>query len=100
MTGFRAKQIVAHAWSHIRAVRFFWHARAVFGRTKYSPLVRDVWALAANMGRLRAAGLQGLNDRLLAVRTNIFDTIAEHNFACVLLRRFGPQSILYEPSGY
>jgi len=79
--------IVLWPWVPVRAVSLLRQARAVFANTKYDPTVRDIWALALNASYLEIAGLSKLNERLFAIKTNVFDTIAEHNFARMLQRR-------------
>src|SRR6266853_2449156 len=85
----------------IRAASLVRQARAVYAKTKYDPKARDIWALALNASYLEIAGLSKLNERLFAVKTHIFDTIAEHNFARMLVKRLGcSEKVDYEPAEY
>jgi len=70
-------------------LKFKQPANQVFSRTKYQPTDEDIKALAQNMALLEKRGLSNLNQRLIAANTKIFDTIAEHNFAAMLIRHFG-----------
>jgi hypothetical protein len=58
----------------------------------------DQLLLGCQMALLQYRGLTGLNARLIQARTKIFDTVAEHNFAALLLRHH-PRSVSvdYEP---
>ena len=93
--------IVLWPWILVRAISLRRKARAVFANTKYDPNAGDIWALALNASYLEIAGLRKLNERLFAVKTNVFDTIAEHNFARMLQRRIGCCAKLeYEPADH
>jgi hypothetical protein len=52
------------------------------------------------MALVEAAGLQELNQRLAQANRKIFDTIAEFNFAVMLIRHLGTSGIEYEPPDY
>ena len=78
-------------------------AKQVFSRTKYQAAEKDINALARNMALLEGRGLGDLNQRLILAKTHtkIFDTVAEHNVASMLLRHFGTSArIEYEPPGH
>ena len=76
-------------------------ARQVFARTKYQARAEDIKALARNMALLEEQGLAELNRRLIQANTKIFDTIAEHNIASMLLRHLGKSTrIAYEQQGH
>jgi hypothetical protein len=83
-------------------MRYRWIAVAteIFSRTKCGPDGDDIALLAESMALLDAAGLQKLNQRLTQANRNIFDTIAEVNFAVMLLRYRGASGIEYEPPDY
>jgi len=88
-------------WVLVRAVSLVRQVRAVFAKTKYDPKARDIWALALSASYLEIAGLSKLNERLFSVKTNVFDTIAEHNFARMLVSRLGCSAkVHYEPADY
>ncbi len=75
-------------------------ARKIFSRSKYVASESDVKRLATNMVLLEKRGLGKLNKRLDDARkhTKIFETIAEHNFAMLLVSRHGTTTpISYEP---
>jgi len=76
-------------------------AKQVFSHTNYQPAEEDINALARNMALLEGRGLGDLNQRLISANTKIFDTVAEHNVASMLLRHFGTSArIEYEPPGH
>lgn len=82
-------------------LKFKQHANQVFSRTKYQPTDKDIKALAQNMALLEKRGLSNLNQRLIDANTKIFDTIAEHNVAAMLIRHFGISvPIEYELPGH
>jgi hypothetical protein len=75
-------------------------ARRVFEGTRYKAADEDVGKLADNMALLEKRGLSKLNKRLIDARkhSKIFETIAEHNFAVMLvLRHSSAIPISYEP---
>jgi hypothetical protein len=75
-------------------------ARRIFEGTRYKALDKDIKKLADNMSLLEKRGLDKLNKRLIDARkhTKIFETIAEHNFAVILvLRHSSTIPIIYEP---
>lgn len=81
--------------------QFEQYARQVFARTKYGATEEDVQALAQNMALVEDRGLGDLNKRLKGAKTKVFDTIAEHNVASMLLRHCGAfVQVAYEPLGY
>ncbi len=84
--------------SFLSCLRFRQPARQVFSRTKYQATGGDINALACNMALVEHRGLGALNQRLISANTKIFDTIAEHNVASMLLRHFRTSvEIKYEP---
>ncbi|MBI4621473.1 MAG: hypothetical protein HY739_15165 [Desulfobacterales bacterium] len=75
-------------------------ARRIFNATRYEASDEDVRKLAVNMALLEQRGLGKLNKRLVDARkhTKIFETIAEHNFAVMLISHHCAQiPINYEP---
>ncbi len=75
-------------------------ARKVFEGTRYKAADEDIKRLADNMYLLEKRGLIKLNKRLIDARnhTNIFATIAEYNFAVMLVSRHSSAiPIRYEP---
>ena len=76
-------------------------ARKIFEGTKYKASDEDVKRLADNMALLEKRGLNELNKRLIDARkhTKIFETIAEHNFAVILVSKHSATTpINYEPN--
>ena len=76
-------------------------ASKVFEGTKYKASDEDVKRLADNMALLEKRGLNELNKRLINARkhTKIFETIAEHNFAVILVSKHSSTTpINYEPN--
>ncbi|MCA9423214.1 MAG: hypothetical protein KC592_19500 [Nitrospira sp.] len=77
---------------------FMQSAKQVFSRTKYQAAEEDINALARNMALLEGRGLGVLNQRLISANNKIFDTVAEHNVASMLIRHFGESALIeYEP---
>lgn len=75
-------------------------ARRIFEGTRYKATDEDVKKLADNMVLLEKRGLVKLNKRLIDARNHskIFETIAEHNFAVMLISRHSSEiPISYEP---
>lgn len=75
-------------------------ARRVFEGTRYKATDEDVRKLADNMALLEKRGLSKINKRLIDARkhSKIFETIAEHNFAVMLISRHSSEvPISYEP---
>ncbi len=75
-------------------------ARIVFEGTRYKASDEDIKKLADNMALLEKRGLGKLNKRLINARkhTKIFETIAEHNFAVILVTKHNSSiPIMYEP---
>ncbi len=75
-------------------------ARRIFEVTKYKASDEDVRRLADNMALLKKRGLNELNKRLIDARKHnkIFEAIAEHNFAVILLSQHSSTiPISYEP---
>jgi len=73
-------------------------AKNIFNGIKLEANDEDIKRLADNMALLERSGLSKLNDRLINSGRNIFDTIAEHNFAVILFSQHGPaMKICYEP---
>jgi len=61
----------------------------------------DIAALSRNMALLQHHGLADLNKRLIQAKTKIFDTLAEHNLAAMMVRHFGQSAhIGYEMPGH
>lgn len=76
-------------------------ARKIFEGTKYKASDEDVKRLANNMALLKKRELNDLNKRLIDARkhTKIFETIAEHNFAIILVSKHSATTpINYEPN--
>jgi len=74
--------------------------RKIFENTKYEASEKDVKRLADSMVLLEKRGLKKLNKRLISAKkhTKIFETIAEHNFAVILVSQHGSKiPISYEP---
>lgn len=75
-------------------------ASRVFEGTRYKASDEDVRKLAENMALLEQRGLDKLNKRLVDAtkHTKIFETIAEHNFAVMLISQNCAEiPISYEP---
>ena len=75
-------------------------ARKIFAGTKFNASEKDIEALAGNIALLEKRCLGKLNKRLINARkhTKIFETIAEHNFAVILLSQHDSTvPISYEP---
>ncbi|OGW55327.1 MAG: hypothetical protein A2Y81_07435 [Nitrospirae bacterium RBG_13_43_8] len=75
-------------------------ARRIFDGTRYKASDEDVKRLADNMALLARRGLGKLNKRLISAKkhSKIFETIAEHNFAVILVSQHcSSSSISYEP---
>lgn len=81
-------------------------AEAVFALTNYfrrdtpedkEALQQEIIALANNIILVDQAGLVRLNENLIKSGRKVWDFIAEHNFACDLLRSFPGIPIDYEP---
>lgn len=75
-------------------------ANDIFAKTKYVPDEKDIASLAETMALVEAADLSALNERLTQTNRKIFDTIAELNFAAMLIRHNGRTGLEYEPSNY
>lgn len=74
-------------------------ARKIFAGTRYKATEDDIRRLAYNMRLLKERGLDNLNKRLIDSGGKIWNTIAEHNFAVMLLSRHDATiPIKYEPS--
>jgi len=77
----------------------YYNARKIFAGTKYEATEDDIRRLAVNMGLLKERGLDNLNKRLFDSGRKIWNTIAEHNFAVMLLSQHDATiPIKYEPS--
>ena len=77
---------------------YFNIARGIFDRTRYEASKDDIERLAENMALLEKRGLGKLNQRLRDIRRGIWATIAEHNFAVILVSQHSSAiSIGYEP---
>lgn len=77
---------------------FYAIARRIFEATKYRAAEPEVKRLAQNMRLVESRGLANLNDRLCAGGRKIWDTVAEHNFAVMLLSHHSCETpIDYEP---
>ena len=73
-------------------------ARKIFAGTGYEASEEDVKRLANNMAILEIRGLGKLNKRLIDSGRGVWATIAEHNFAVVLVSRHcSTTTISYEP---
>lgn len=73
-------------------------AEKLFAGTKYEATKEDIKRLANNMSLLEERGLSKLNQRLIDSGRGIWDTIAEHNFAVLLVSRHDSSvPISYEP---
>lgn len=76
-------------------------ARKIFEGTKYKASEEDVKRLADNITLLEKRGLNDLNKRLINAHKHakIFETIAEHNFAVILVSQHSSTTpINYEPN--
>ncbi|MEW6409707.1 MAG: hypothetical protein AB1488_06300 [Nitrospirota bacterium] len=73
-------------------------ARKIFSGTRYEASEEDIERLAYNMTLLKKRGLDNLNQRLINSGRGVWATIAEHNFAVMLVSQY-PSSvpISYEP---
>ncbi len=73
-------------------------ARKIFAGTRYKASEEDVKRLADNMALLEKRGLGKLNKRLIEGGRGIWATIAEHNFAVILVSQHcSTIPISYEP---
>lgn len=73
-------------------------ARRIFDGTRYKASDEDVKRLADNMVLLAKRGLGKLNQRLIDSRRGVWATIAEHNFAVVLVsKHYSSVPRIYEP---
>ncbi|GBD96470.1 MAG TPA: hypothetical protein ENG83_08730 [Nitrospirae bacterium] len=73
-------------------------ARKIFAGIRYEASEEDVKRLADNMALLEKRGLGKLNQRLIDSERGIWATIAEHNFAVILVSQHcSTSSISYEP---
>lgn len=73
-------------------------ARKIFEGTKYEATEEDIKKLADNIALLERRGLGKLNQRLIDSDRVVWATIAEHNFAGILvLRHCSTIPISYEP---
>jgi hypothetical protein len=75
-------------------------ARRIFEGTRYKATDKDTKKLADNMLLFEKRGLGKLNKRLVDARkhSKIFETIAEHNFAVILVSQHSSEvPISYEP---
>ncbi len=70
-------------------------AKNVFEKSKYKAIEEDIKRLATNMVLLEKRGLDELNKRLITARNNqVWDTIAEHNFAVMLVSQQSPTTVI------
>ena len=73
-------------------------AKKIFAPTKHEATEEDIKRLSGNIALLDSRGLGKLNKRLIDARRKIWDTIAEHNFAVILVSRHDLKiPISYEP---
>jgi hypothetical protein len=73
-------------------------ARKIFEGTKYKASEEEVRKLANNMAILEGRGLGKLNQRLIKSGRGVWATIAEHNFAIILVSQHcSTIPISYEP---
>jgi hypothetical protein len=73
-------------------------ARRIFDGTRYKASEEDVERLAGNMALLEKRGLGKLNQRLIDSGRGVWATIAEHNFAVILVSEHSSSvPIIYEP---
>lgn len=73
-------------------------AEKIFAGTKYKASEEDVKKLASNIALLEKRGFDKLNQRLIDSGRGIWATIAEHNFAVILLsQHYSTIPISYEP---
>jgi len=73
-------------------------ARKIFAGTRYEASEEDVKKLADNMVLLQKRGLGKLNKRLIDSTRGVWATIAEHNFAVILVSKHcSTIQISYEP---
>jgi len=73
-------------------------ARKIFESTKYEATEEDVKRLADNTALLEKRGLGKLNKRLVDSGRGVWASIAEHNFAVILVSRHcSTTPIIYEP---
>jgi len=73
-------------------------ARQIFNSTKYDASDEDIKRLADNMVLLEKRKLGKLNKRLIDNKGGVWATIAEHNFAALLVSKHGSTiPIDYEP---
>jgi hypothetical protein len=74
--------------------------RKIFAGIKYEAAEENIKRLAGNMDLLERKGLSKLNKRLIEGGRGIWATIAEHNFAVILVSQHcSTISISYEPPG-
>jgi len=74
-------------------------ARKIFAGTKYEASEEDVKKLADNMAILEKRGLGKLNKRLIDSGREVWATIAEHNFAVILVSQHcSTIPLSYEPN--
>lgn len=74
-------------------------ARKIFAGTKYEASEEDVKRLADNMAILEKRGLGKLNKRLIDSGREVWATIAEHNFAVILVSQHcSTIPLSYEPN--
>ncbi len=73
-------------------------ARKIFVGTRYEASEEDLKRLADNMALLEKRGLSKLNQRLINSGRGVWATIAEHNFAVILVSQHSSTiPISYEP---
>lgn len=73
-------------------------ASKIFAGTRYRATEEDIKKLADNMALLERRGLGKLNQRLIDSGRGVWATIAEHNFAVILVSRHcSTVPISYEP---
>lgn len=73
-------------------------AEKLFAGTKYQATTEDIEKLADNMDVLEERGIGKLNQRLIDSGRGVWATIAEHNFAVLLVKSHDSSvSISYEP---
>ncbi len=74
--------------------------RRIFNGTRYDASDEDIKRLADNMVLLEKRGLGKLNKRLIDSKGGVWATIAEHNFAAILVSKLcSAIPIDYEPDG-
>ena len=90
--------VVKQMWGNM--ADYYESARRVFEGTKYKATDEDIRKLADNMLLLEKRGLGKLNKRLVDARNHskIFETIAEHHFAVILVSQHSAEVLtIYEP---